>query len=158
MASKVLSKPGLVASAPAPVVKKMSLPPKPQVKKIPVPPVPPATKPQAGPANKPQKPGPKPKKKVAPTASNTQTFVSHEGEEVTLVEGQEVEENGRKFLVVRNGKGTLYRKDITGQVVNPNRIPPMSPEQLEVHSRMAAEQQIERLDGITGAAVIASLK
>jgi hypothetical protein len=35
----------------------------------------------------------------------TQTYISREGQQVTLVEGEIIEENGRRYQVVANGVG-----------------------------------------------------
>jgi hypothetical protein len=144
---------------------------KPQARKIPAPPPAPSTKPKAKPGPKPkqeQAQAPEPKqepesasKQLAPTTIDNpevQTFVSHEGKSVTLTEGEIIEENGQRFIVSRNEKGTLYRKNITGQVVPKNRLPPMTPQQLSLISQQQAEAQIAALDQATGLAVLAALK
>lgn len=175
IAAKVLGKPSLIAAS-APVVKKMPTPvpapkpqakpilkPKPQARKVPAPPPAPSTKPK--PKAKPpvlakaeakdsgaeEKPAPKPK-------GESQTFISHEGEQVTLTEGEVINENGRRYVVARNDNGTLYRKDITGQVVPASRLPAMSPQQLSIASQQMAERQLDSLDQLTGLAVVASIR
>jgi hypothetical protein len=172
LAGKVLSKPGLINEEPT--VKKMATPvpssrpevrAAPQVKKIPAPPPAPSTKPR-------NKPGPKPGFKRNPPATpapavkatpvkkpaNSQTYVNHEGQEVTLVEGETIEENGRRYLIASNDHGTLYRKDITGQVAPKNRLPPMTPHQMSIMSQQHAEAQLASLDETTGLAIVASLQ
>jgi hypothetical protein len=181
LANKVLGRPALLSGEPT--VKKMAAPgakpeikpaakPKPQVKKIPVPAPAPSSKPkvkqpppqrEAAPAqkqpvaNSPQKQAPATMVEPGVEGGITQTYISREGQRVTLVEGEIIEENGRRYQVVANGVGTLFRKDITGQVVPPNRIPPMSPQQMSVMSQQLAEQQLGMMDEITGMAVISSL-
>lgn len=174
LAARVLKKPSVVEERP--LVKKMGTPPparqavqvpkKPVVKRIPAPapapsskPVVAAKKPAPAPpvAEKPRaKPGPKPKPK--PNPEDAQTFVSAvTGKPVTLVEGEVIEENGKKFLVCRNEAGTLYRKDISGQVMPANRPPPMSPQQISIMSEMQAREQLNSIDDLTGMAIVASL-
>jgi hypothetical protein len=169
LAATVLKKkPGLTGSESP--VKKMATPtpspkpvvrPKPQARKIPAPAPAPSTKPKLKPGPKPkaQSPAPAPAAKTeAREGGVSQTYISHEGKEVTLVEGETIEENGRKYIVAMNEKGTLYRKDITGQVVAPGRLPPMTPQQFSMLSQRQAEEQISRLDDTTGLAIVASLR
>lgn len=186
VAAKVLGKPALaeqVKSAP-PIVKKMATPsqaprplprPKPQAKKI-SPPLPaPSTKPRV----KPQPPAP-PKASQknqhrAPTeelkkaaemvgalapgqVGESQTYVKADGTQVTLIEGEVFEDAGRRYRVVMNDRGTLYRRDITGQQVPTNRIPQPSAQQMSMLSQQHAMEVVSKLDQITGAAVIHSLK
>lgn len=178
LAAKVLKKPALVTESP--VVRRMPTPtvkkpvevsrPKPTVNKIPAPAPAPSTKPQPKPAPKkvqakPQpKPAEKPQAKPAPKKKpakkddgEVQTYIDHAGKKVTLVEGEVIEENGRRYLVARNDAGTLYRRDITGQVVAPGRIPPMSVQQMSIISQQQAEAQLAALDETTGIAIVASL-
>lgn len=180
LARKVLGKPALIAGEPT--VKKMPAPaasraeaarpvqkPKPAVKKIPVPPAAPSSKPkpkmQAQPIREPKaapvqvRAAPVPQVVHEPGVEGgvTQTFVGHDGKQVTLIEGEIIEEGGRKFKVEANGAGTLYRRDITGQVVPNNRIPPMNERQMSIMSQQLAEQQLGMLDETTGMAVVASL-
>lgn len=151
---------------------------KPAVKKVPAPAPAPSTKPRA-------KPGPKPKSQAAvrqpeeapvaksigaPSQDSTpkvvdrlhdggesQTFIDSKGNKVTLTEGEIIEQNGQRFLVARNAEGTLYRKNITGQVAPPNRLPPMTPQQMSIISQQQAESQLQSLDETTGMAIVASL-
>jgi outer membrane biosynthesis protein TonB len=166
------------APAPRPEVKP-AMKPKPQAKKVPAPvskpktakPVAPKAKPAPAPLAKAQPQEPKAPKSVgAPSQSSkakvvdksfdggeTQTFINLKGEQVTLTEGEIIEESGRRYLVARNGEGTLYRRDITGQVTPPNRLPPMSEQQMSIMSAQFAEQQLAKLDETTGMAIVASL-
>lgn len=170
VARGVLSKAGALKSE-GPSVKKMPTPsakasgkiaPKRRVEaKRPPPPV---QKARVGPKSTP----PAPAKKAEPARPATvvdrsvenpesQTFISHSGERVTLVEGQTVEEGGRRYVVTRNGAGTLYRRDVTGQVVAPGRLPPMSEQQMSIVSQQMAESQLSRLDETMGIAIVAAL-
>ena len=177
IAAKVNGKPSLVTGGPSvnkmptPTAKKPTTPvvrPKPAVRKIPAPPPAPSTKPAPKPAvakkpEAPKKPEAKPQTKPAakkpepkPTG-DAQTYINTAGQTVTLVEGEVIEENGRKYKVVRNEAGTLFRRDITGQVVAPGRIPPMSVQQMSIMSQQQAEAQLAALDETTGIAIVASL-
>jgi hypothetical protein len=177
IAAKVNGKPSLV-TAPAPMVAKMPAPPtkkpviparpKPQVKKIPAPPPAPSSKPVAKkPESKPAAAKPQPQKapvqqkaKAPPKPKEdaaVQTYIDVNKKQVTLVEGETIEEKGRKYLVVRNDAGTLFRKDVTGQVIAPGRIPPMSVQQMSIMSQQQAEAQLNALDETTGIAIVASL-
>jgi hypothetical protein len=176
LASKVLKKPALVADEP--VVRKMPAPApskpqtqvsraKPQARKVPAPAPAPSTKPKTTP--KPAataEPKPATIAKSAPVAAKptpkqdaeVQTFISAETrQQVTLVEGEVIEEKGRKYVVTRNELGTLYKRDITGQVIPPNRLPPMSAQQMSVVSAQMAEAQLGMTDESTQLAIVASL-
>lgn len=171
LAAKVLQRPALVQGSAAPV-KKMAPPaptPKPQVKqkakpqprKIPAPATAPSTKPKVKPPTAPAKPTPKPT--ASKPAGDAQTYISHDGKHVTLIEGETIEENGRRYTVARNEHGTLYRRDITGQVTPPNHRPIAMNErqlaqQISLESQRLAEAQLASLDETTGLAIVASLQ
>ncbi len=171
-------------ATPAPVAKpqvQAQVKAKPQAKKIPAPAPGPSSKPKAKPAPaakptaaKAPTPAPvqkaeAPKKNAAPSQEakvvdrtiengESQTFVGLDGKQVTLTEGEVIEEGGRRYMVSRNGAGTLYRRDITGQVAPPNRLPAMSVQQMSIMSQQWAEQQINSQDDLGGLAIVASLQ
>lgn len=171
LAGKVLQKPSLVTSAP--VVKKMATPAqskvevvrpmiraKPLIRKIPAPAPAPSTKPRLKPVAvaQPAAPAAKPlAKKVKNKSTDSQTFIDHAGDEITLIEGETITDNGQRFLVARNEHGTLFRKNITGQVAAPNRLPPMSAQQMSLFSQQQALEQVGGLDELTGMAVAHSI-
>ena len=168
VAKKVMGKAGaslVQPAAPAPVVKKMpppaakpaKIPParaKPVVKQI----QPPAAKAKVVPEIK--QPAPTPQIKKAEKKAidgESQTYVNSEGNEVTLVEGAIIEEEGRRYRVVMNERGTLYRRDITGQVTGNVKRPVMTRQQMELESRMAAEQHVATMGEAAGFALLGSL-
>jgi hypothetical protein len=179
LASKVMRNNGLLSSSESKtsLVKKMPTPapaprhevarPKPQVKKV----APPAPAPSTKPKPKVRPPEPKKvqaaqpqqaKKATAPAKplpnAESQTFVSNiTGQEVTLIEGETIVENGRKYLVVRNDMGTLYRKDISGQVIPQGMMQQMTPQQMSMMSERHANDTLARIDQTTGMAIVASL-
>lgn len=168
LAAKVLQKPGLMKTEERPAVRKMPTPvptakpqarrPKPQARKVPAPRAAPSSKPRA--VAKPRTDAPSaPKPTPAPNPeADSQTFVSTDGKQVTLIEGEVLFEEGRRYIVAKNEMGTLYRRDITGQVVAPGRIPPQTPQQMSLMSERLAMESIGRLDETTGLAIVASLQ
>jgi hypothetical protein len=175
LATKVLNKPAL-AEASKPMVRKMAMPvpeakpairAKPQARKIPAPPPAPSTKPKAKAVV--AKPTPSVPAPAAPVVARkfesspdrtgvTQTYIdANTNRKVTLTEGEIIEEEGRRYKVVANEKGTLYRRDITGQVTNPRRVPPQSIREMEILSQQHAQQSLATLDSTTGAAIVAAL-
>ena len=88
----------------------------------------------------------------------TQTFIGIDGKQVTLTEGDIIEEGGQRFMVAKNERGTLYRRNITGQVAAPSRLPPMSYHQMNALANQQNEINLERLDTLTGAAILGSLR
>ena len=169
LAEKVIRRP-TVLSAPQirqvspPLPKKptpVELAPKPQLRQVPAPAPAPRTrvvgrqrKEKAAPQ---PKPPPKPPPKPAADAEK-QTVRSVDGSEETLVEGAIISKNGRSYKVVRNELGTLFKKDVTGQVVPPGVSRPMTPMEIEVQSRMMSEEQLGMTDETIQTALIHSLK
>lgn len=176
-----------VRKMPTPATKANSAPPmkpKPTVRKIPAPAAAPSTKPKAkqtvakteAKKPEPEKPAPAveaaPKPAAAPSQSPTaiivkepgleggieQSYVDRNGVTHTLVEGSIIEEGGRRFKIEANGAGTLFRRDITGQLAPANRLPPMNVQQMSIYSQQMAEQQLGMLDDTTGLAVVAALR
>lgn len=172
----------MATPAPTPKPQAPQSRPKPQMKKIAAPAQAPSTKPKVKPQPvQPAKQAAKPQAKTNPNAGNksgtkmvsdsdsptplTQTFkdviLDASGREriveTTLVEGEVISEDGQRYQVVRNELGALYRKNITGQAMPTNRIPPMSAQQMSMYSQSQAESVVGAMDERMGLAVIASL-
>lgn len=157
VAKKVLGKtgPAIIESTPKPLLKKVPAPvktsvkavvsAKPEVKKVPAPPA------------KAKVATPKKAEAKPPANATQQTYVNHDGQNVTLIEGEILNEDGRRYRVVKNEHGTLYKRDITGQVVSAGYRPPTK-EQVEIESRIAAEQHISSFGESAGLALFGSLK
>jgi hypothetical protein len=169
LAAKVMKKPTLVTESPVkrmetPVLSKPVIKPKAQPLQAtrrptvtaPVQPPKPKQKTASRPAQAPQKApsAPVQEKPASPAPGVTQTYINAVGKEVTLVEGEIIEEDGHKFQVVRNDAGTLYKKDVSGQVINPNRLQPMSVQQISLASEQMARQQLETVDDLTGRGIV----
>ena len=77
---------------------------------------------------------PKPKPKPEPKKPRVEG--EDEGEE-----GEVIEENGKKYKLCRNELGTMFRLDVSGQIVPPNRIPPPTGAQLAAMTERAAQIQ-----------------
>lgn len=171
LAAKVEAKPGLVQpKKPQQIQSTSRIPPRPrpQAKKIPVPASAPTIKPPSKVeevsrvAKRPvikgnSAPGPVVVDRTI-EGGETQTFIGHNGEKVTLTEGDVIEENGQKFVVARNEHGTLYRRNITGQVAPAHRLPPMTVQQMNMLQIQQHESNLDRLDTLTGAAILGSLR
>lgn len=171
LASKVLRKPALVAATPEVELKKMPtpksssapIPPrrtKPQMRKVPPPPVLPSTKPRTTPTVAPKQAVQAPKRKPGrprlqeKLTGEEQTFTNLKGQEVTLREGEIIEEGIKRFIVKKNDAGTLYRQDITGQVASPTRNPPMSPQQYAQMTEMQAQAQVAAFADAAGKSIL----
>ena len=183
VASKVLGKPALVAGVSQADSPKLQVPErrKPQIRKVtvlkpetkkaaPPPPqravLPPQKTPSPPPATETvsvKAEPPKAKKQLKPPKDAvTQTYIDTDGNQVTLVQGSVIEENGIKFKVVMNDQGTLYRKSISHQVIPSNRTPPPSSaaelEMLSEQATAAQAREVDHLDKLTGAALMATLR
>lgn len=144
----------VVPPAPAPTTRAApKTEPKPPVQAPAAPPKPPAkapAKPQGAKKPTPKRPG-------AVTQIVEQVTKDGEVTKTTLVEGEIIEENGRRYKVARNEAGTLFRQDITGQVSSPSRLPPMSRQQQEMYQQQQAMEQVSHLSEVVATGVAASM-
>lgn len=144
LASKVLHKPALALP---PVVKPMK-PPKPKVAatvKVTAPKVRTAKNSTAK-SVQPKAHVESPPKKAQATNSKKKTKdVAVESEARDLHEGAIIDEGKKKYRVERSVTGKLYRKDISSAPVIPEGHKSMSMKELEIASRVEAENQIAEL-------------
>jgi hypothetical protein len=87
----------------------------------------------------------------------TVTISKADGTVETLIEGRIMVEDGIRYEVVRNDEGQLFKKNVTGQCVPPGISRVMSPTEITAYSMRHAEEQLSKLGGVTGDAVLLSL-
>lgn len=118
LAAKVMGKPQLVSNT--------TVAPKQEIKTAGPVTVAPTVKPPKIPTSKPAKPK---VTKVPTGVPKTKATIDNNGQKVLLVEGQVTEESGRRFEVVRNDAGDLYRKDLGP--INPVQTKKLTAKQLQ---------------------------